>query len=144
MNLVTYAAPISLKPRHYALGLYLNTLSWENMLATRTGVLQILGEQHAPLFELLGRTSGRDVDKLAELARRGFPVSRRDDGIPLLDDTCGWMELRFAADPVNYGDHDVVTCEVTDWHTPAAGGSGEGGAPQPLYTGHLRQLGLLP
>lgn len=60
------------------------------------------------------------------------------------DDTCGWMELRFAADPVNYGDHDVVTCEVTDWHTPAAGGSGEGGAPQPLYTGHLRQLGLLP
>lgn len=41
MNLVTYAAPISLKPRHYALGLYLNTLSWENMLATRTGVLQV-------------------------------------------------------------------------------------------------------
>lgn len=31
----------SLKPRHYALGLYLNTLSWQNMLATRTGVLQV-------------------------------------------------------------------------------------------------------
>ena len=31
----------SLKPRHYALGLYLNTLSWHNMLATRTGVLQV-------------------------------------------------------------------------------------------------------
>lgn len=47
--------------------------------------LQILGEQHAELFELLGRTSGRDVDKLAELARRGFGVSRRAaDGVPLL------------------------------------------------------------
>lgn len=41
MNLVTYASPISLKPRQYALGLYLNTLSWENMLATRTGLLQV-------------------------------------------------------------------------------------------------------
>jgi hypothetical protein len=40
MNLVTYAAPISLKPRHYALGLYINTLSWRNMLGTRVGVLQ--------------------------------------------------------------------------------------------------------
>lgn len=70
------------------------------------------------------------------------------------------MELRFASEPVNYGDHDVVICEVTDWHTPtvAAAGSaassaaaagaavaaGSGAAPQPLYTGHLRELGLLP
>ncbi|EFN59513.1 hypothetical protein CHLNCDRAFT_50078 [Chlorella variabilis] len=141
MNLVTYASPISLKPRQYALGLYLNTLSWENMLATRTGLLQVLGEQHAALFELLGRTSGRDVDKLAELAARGVPVTRRPaDGIPLLDDSLGWMELRFASEPVNYGDHDVVICEVTDWHTPAAAG---GGAAQALYTGRLRELGLI-
>lgn len=45
----------------------------------------MLGEQHAPLFELLGRTSGRDVDKLAALAARGVPLTRRPaDGIPLL------------------------------------------------------------
>ena len=97
----------------------------------------MLGEQHAALFELLGRTSGRDLDKLAELERRGVPVERRQsDGIPLLSDSCGWMELRFAAEPVNYGDHDVVNCEVTDWCTPKA-------PPQPLYTGHLRQLGRM-
>lgn len=75
----------SLKPRHYALGLYLHTLSWQNMLGTRTGVLQLLGRQHTPLFELLGRTSGRDVDKLAALAAAGVGVTRRAaDGIPLL------------------------------------------------------------
>lgn len=157
MNLVTYASPISLKPRHYALGLYLGTLSWQNMLATKTGVLQVLGcgwlaagaacrrwmgveggqhmrqmrahgcpassppvdpvdllpatlpprparlpahlqvlrEQHAPLFELLGRTSGRDVDKLAQLTERGVGFTRRPaDGIPLLVgvwvDCCVW------------------------------------------------------
>lgn len=59
-------------------------------------------------------------------------------------DSCGWMELRFAGDPVNYGDHDVVICEVTDWYTPAAAGSAGASAPRPLYTGRLREMGLLP
>jgi flavin reductase (DIM6/NTAB) family NADH-FMN oxidoreductase RutF len=89
MNLVTYAAPISLEPRHFALGLFVGTLSWQNMLATRSGVLQVLGEQHAALFDLLGRTSGRDVDKLRELAARGAQVTRRTaDGVPLLVRAC--------------------------------------------------------
>ena len=68
MNLVTYASPVSLSPRHFALGLFVGTLTWDNALASRRGVLQILGEGHAPLFQLLGKTSGRDVDKLV---RRG-------------------------------------------------------------------------
>jgi hypothetical protein len=41
MNLVTYAAPISLQPRCYALGLYLRTLSYENFKRERQGVLQV-------------------------------------------------------------------------------------------------------
>lgn len=41
MNLLTYASPISLKPRYYAIGLYTNTLSWENMLSHGYGVLQV-------------------------------------------------------------------------------------------------------
>lgn len=64
MNLVTYAAPIALQPPMYALGLYHDTLSRDNMLSHKHGVLQILAEQHAHLFHLLGKTSGRDVDKL--------------------------------------------------------------------------------
>lgn len=64
MNLVTYAAPIALMPPMYAIGLYRDTLSWDNMLKCKHGVLQILAEQHAQLFQLLGKTSGRDTDKL--------------------------------------------------------------------------------
>jgi flavin reductase (DIM6/NTAB) family NADH-FMN oxidoreductase RutF len=51
------------------------------------------------------------------------------------------MELRFAGEPVSHGDHDVVICEVTDWHTPAAAAGAP--PPQPLYTGRLRELGLM-
>ena len=151
---------------------------------------QILDERHAPLFELLGRTSGRDVDKLSELAARGVPLlpqqqcgavaalaaaaatSAASSGAPpllLLGDSCGWMGLRILGEPVQSGDHDVVICEVISWGTPervaaasaadgaaAGGAAGEaaeqaapgaaaaGGAPaRALYTGHLRQLGLM-
>lgn len=91
MNLVTYAAPISLKPRHYALGLYLNTLSWENMLATRTGVLQVGpscpsgqhmcqgGEGHQ-LRRRRAWSLGSDLLFCSLLLPAGLPVS----GCPLL------------------------------------------------------------
>lgn len=41
MNLVTYASPVSLKPRMFALGLYDGTLSRENMLSSGRGTLQV-------------------------------------------------------------------------------------------------------
>lgn len=41
MNLVTYTSLVSIRPRYYALGLYRGTLSWENMLETGEGVLQV-------------------------------------------------------------------------------------------------------
>lgn len=43
MNIVTYASPIAIQPqRKYALGLYIGTLSWENMHQTHKGVLQVM------------------------------------------------------------------------------------------------------
>jgi hypothetical protein len=41
LNLLTYASPVSLEPRTYALGLYHGTLSRENFLATGRGALQV-------------------------------------------------------------------------------------------------------
>lgn len=45
--------------------------------------LQILQEPHAKLTQLLGKTSGRDVDKVAELQQQGFAVSE-EYGLPVL------------------------------------------------------------
>ena len=90
------------------------------------------------------RSGGTAACTHAGLARTLIPAAP----CPLApqDDSLGWMELRFAAEPVNYGDHDVVICEVTDWHTPAAAAAAAAGsaAQQPLYTGRLKELGLLP
>jgi len=70
MNIVTFASPVSLAPRVFALGLYRDTLSWANFLDTRTGVLQILRTKHLPLVALLGRSSGAHVDKIAAIKVR--------------------------------------------------------------------------
>jgi hypothetical protein len=107
MNIVTYAAPMTLKPkvrracgqlhagasshatarraltrrapplaagsrrcaemppqRLFSVALYHDTLTLANMERTRKGVMQILGEQHARLVPLLGKTRGQDVDKV--------------------------------------------------------------------------------
>ena len=58
--------------------------------------------------------------------------------LQLLADSCGWLALRFAAEPLACGDHDVVICRVVAWHTPTAPPP-----TPPLTTGHLRALGLL-
>jgi len=146
LSLVTYAAPISLKPRRYAVGLYVGTLSHANFLATGAGLLQILAEQHAPLLPLLGKCSGRDVDKAAAAAAAGHAVGWRcflssgdapgELEVPMLEGAVGWMLLRPAAPLVPAGDHVVAICDV------AAFGTLHASSP-PLYTARLRELGLL-
>ena len=42
MNLVTFAAPVAIQPRTYAVGLYVDTLTWENVRRTGRGALQLL------------------------------------------------------------------------------------------------------
>lgn len=42
MNMLTYASPIALRPqRKYALGLYVQSLTYQNMKETGKGVLQV-------------------------------------------------------------------------------------------------------
>jgi flavin reductase (DIM6/NTAB) family NADH-FMN oxidoreductase RutF len=155
LNLVTYASPISIVPRFYAVSLYRGTLSAENMLKTGKGVLQILASHHAPLFELLGKTSGRNVDKYAELESRGVPI-REFAGQRVIADCIGVMALRIVSLEDSKkeeekesglsgskkdfffpaGDHDVVFCAVEEFETFNSD-------IQPLYTGQLRNEGYM-
>ncbi|GIL62697.1 hypothetical protein Vafri_16867, partial [Volvox africanus] len=78
LNLLTYVSPVAIKPdRCFAIGLYLGTVSHANMKAHRRGVLQVLRPSHATLFHLLGKTSARDVNKLAAIQETGFGLRER-------------------------------------------------------------------
>ncbi|KAG2482795.1 hypothetical protein HYH03_018285 [Edaphochlamys debaryana] len=136
MNLVTYASPVAIKPRMYAIGLYLGTLSHENFRHHKRGVLQVLQQQHVPLFQLLGKTSARDTDKLAAIEAAGFRFRERL-GLATLEDAACVMELEAASDFVPCGDHEVVLCRVTRFEDLAEGPDGV------LYTDTLRKAGLM-
>jgi flavin reductase (DIM6/NTAB) family NADH-FMN oxidoreductase RutF len=114
------------------------------MLATGRGVLQLLGKQHAPLFHLLGKTSGRDVDKFKALMNHTTTTTTTTTttiqwkGHTILEDCCGAMELVIVpgiGGPIECGDHDVVICDVTATYATDTVGI--------LYTDHLRNLGYM-
>ncbi|GFR50690.1 hypothetical protein Agub_g12943 [Astrephomene gubernaculifera] len=110
LNLITYLAPVAIKPdRCVALGLYLGTASHENMMVHRRGVLQVLQTQHAPLFQLLGKTSAKDVDKHAAIREAGYALTERY-GLLTLEDAASVMEVEVISEFMPCGDHDVVIC----------------------------------
>ncbi len=100
MNILTYASPVGIRPhRVWALSLYRTTRTHANWFqhggqegqssgdgdsgaseagnagegAGARGVLQLLRRGHAPVVQLLGGESGRDVDKAEGCAAAGFP-----------------------------------------------------------------------
>eukprot|EP00238_Polyblepharides_amylifera_P015873 CAMPEP_0196584628 /NCGR_PEP_ID=MMETSP1081-20130531/47850_1 /TAXON_ID=36882 /ORGANISM="Pyramimonas amylifera, Strain CCMP720" /LENGTH=138 /DNA_ID=CAMNT_0041905907 /DNA_START=389 /DNA_END=805 /DNA_ORIENTATION=+ len=135
MNILTFATPVAIQPaRRFVIALYQGTLSHSNMLSKGTAVLQVLGEQHAELLPLLGKTSGNDVDKLEELRSRGFEIVDRY-GTPTLADCLGVVELRIVSMQES-GDHSVALCDVLNHEDFPCNGS-------PLYTGKLREMKLM-
>ena len=139
MNIVTYFTAVAHAPeRWYAASLYHGTESRENFLAGNGGVVQILSDAQADvgLLELLGKQSARDVDKLAEIERRGLGVRRVRDDWPVLSDCVGCFEL--AATSVHTcGDHDVALCRML-WYEDVVRDA------PPLRTAKLREIGILP
>lgn len=57
----------------------------------------------------------------------------------LAADAVGLMELKVVSEYIPAGDHEVVICDVVDWKTLVPAGTSS----TPLYTGYLRQEGLL-
>ena len=108
------------------------------MLETGQGVLTILASHHAPLFHLLGKQSGRDVDKITELESKNVPI-REFCGQLIIGDCIGAMKLKISQQsqlPLSAGDHDVVLCSVEEFET-------FDGDVEPLYTAFLRKEGYM-
>ena len=156
-NIITYASAVGLNPDIWALSLYKDTLSHANFIARKWGVLQLLDEdRHQNLLDLLGRTSGNEVNKFVELLEKGVSVATLNVTTPSLDldsqnhgkpasvevlrDSCAMMVLHAIKDPIDVGDHDLVLC------TPVVYYSKRGimdARTKPLTTGRLRGLDMI-
>ncbi|KAJ1632595.1 hypothetical protein T492DRAFT_987866 [Pavlovales sp. CCMP2436] len=154
MNIVTYAMPASLpQSQVWAVSMFKGTVSEGTMRARRRGMLQILSESHADLVPILGKTSRRDVDKLARAVEMGHAIVQvkeaADDRspeplahVPILAGCIGYLDL-VVESIVPAGDHDLYMCRVLAY-SPMGGTNSDGRfVSPPLTTAHLRARQLI-
>ncbi len=72
MNICTYVSAISMQPKFYAIAIYENTQTLENILVNPIAVLQLLHPTHISLVKKLGKISGLDFDKHKFLQEKGY------------------------------------------------------------------------
>ena len=63
MNICTYVTAVSMKPKLYAVAVYKDTKTLQNIANNQFAVLQLLHTSHYNLVKKLGQTSGKVYDK---------------------------------------------------------------------------------
>ena len=110
MNIVTYAMAVSMKPKRYAVALYHNSRSLENLRTSGKAVLQILTTDHSQLVRYLGKRSGFEVNKEAYLQKKDQLCDW--NGHKVLRNCAGLIELK-PIHSYNAGDHELFICDVS-------------------------------
>lgn len=146
MNILTYATPVGIQPRTWAISLYRKTASHANFVSQRAGVLQLLCAPHASLVYPLGGKSGADTNKEAACAAAGFPWLALPTGERLLPQCTSYLRLVQVGELVNAGEHDVAICRVEEMFAedgPCAAAPLSTACEKPLCTAALRDAGLI-
>ena len=128
MNIVTYATQVGIKPKPvYAISLYKGTVSHENFIRTRKGALQLLSASAFNIVPLLGKQSGRDVDKMKllqeltslcriRLTEQGSENEKDEtDEICVIQDSPMILIAEYPGheyQPLDVGDHQVFLCDI--------------------------------
>lgn len=114
MNICTYVSAVSMKPKRYMVAVYHNTQSLENILKSKTAILQILGKKHLSLVNVLGKKSGLRYDKQTYLTKKKCLETWNDKSV--LTDCAGLMELEklWSKDA---GDHSMFLFDVKQFQT---------------------------
>jgi flavin reductase (DIM6/NTAB) family NADH-FMN oxidoreductase RutF len=142
MNIMTYCMPVSIQPKLWALSIYKTTLTKQCLLLeedessssspttkTKMCILQLLTKQHASLVPILGKRSGRDVDKSTGCAHLGYPwhppiqvdetetktkneTSTTSTPLPDVLPECALYILLETSTLTDAGDHTLVMCKV--------------------------------
>lgn len=70
MNICTYVTKVSMSPGIYVIAVYEDTKTLENISTSDIAVLQLLHEEQHGLVRLLGKKSGKVVNKEANLSSK--------------------------------------------------------------------------
>jgi len=109
MHICTYVSAVSMQPKRFMVALFKGSLTLEMVEKNRHFVLQLLEEKQFRLVELLGRKSGRVIDKIDLLKKRKATTVWKK--FIVLQDALAWMELTVISS-IDAGDHVMMLCDL--------------------------------
>ena len=109
MHIITYASQISMQPKRFICGIYQGTQTLINVEASGEFVLQLLAATQYRLVDLLGKKSGKKIDKISRLQKRNELAEW--NGFHILKNCLAVMHLKVVSS-FEGGDHQGFLCEV--------------------------------
>ena len=109
MHIITYASQISMQPKRFICGIYQGTQTLINVEASGEFVLQLLAATQYRLVDLLGKKSGKKIDKISRLQKRNELAEW--NGFHILKNCLAVMQLKVVSS-FEGGDHQGFLCEV--------------------------------
>ena len=118
MHIITYATAISMQPKRFVCGVYQGTQTLSNITANPHFVLQLLASTQYRLVDLLGKKSGKSIDKTARLEKRKELTAWH--GFNILKNCLAVMEMKVIS-TMEGGDHTIFLCDVVAYKNINAG-----------------------
>jgi flavin reductase (DIM6/NTAB) family NADH-FMN oxidoreductase RutF len=132
MHICTYVSAVSMQPKRILVALYYGTQTLNNVEQDGEFVLQLLAEDQYVLVNLLGKQSGKKIDKIARLTKRDLLTEW--EGYKVLKQALAVMYLH-AISTMDGGDHKLYLCNVVKYKNFQEG--------NPLTTSILSEKGLI-
>lgn len=112
MNICTYVSAVSMKPKRFMVAVYKGTQTLKNIENNPHFILQILASSQYPLVTLLGKQSGKNIDKTARLEKRCLLDSYKN--FLILKDAIAVIELSMIS-KTDAGDHWMCLCDTLSY-----------------------------
>ncbi len=109
MHIITYASQISMQPKRFICGIYHGTQTLLNIEASDEFVLQLLEATQYRLVDLLGKKSGKTIDKISHLQKRNELMDWNNFFV--LKKCLAVMRLKVISS-FEGGDHKGFICDV--------------------------------
>ena len=109
MHIITYTSQISMQPKRFICGIYHGTQTLINVEKSGEFVLQLLADNQHRLVNLLGKKSGKVIDKISRLIKRDELIEWND--FYVLKNCLAVMQLKVISS-FEGGDHKGFLCDV--------------------------------
>jgi flavin reductase (DIM6/NTAB) family NADH-FMN oxidoreductase RutF len=132
MHICTYVSAVSMLPKRMMVAIYHGTQTIENIEHSGEFVLQLLAEEQYNLVTLLGKQTGKKIDKIGRLTKR--KLLSEWNGYPVLQQALAVMHLK-VVNEMEGGDHRLYLCDVVSYKNLNEG--------EALTTGVLGEKGII-